>query len=87
MGNNNLVIYRDTLMKLGETMFSLYEGKELTVEQITLIKNSTDKQKLLAMEIVVLSNLQGKKYTNYCRNKRKIDDPRIRNDLKEFIMK
>lgn len=87
MENNNLENYRDTLMKLGEIMFSLYEGEELTEEQIMLIKNATDKQKLLAMEIVVLSNLQGKKYTNYCRNKRKINDPRIRNDLKEFIIK
>lgn len=82
MENNNLENYRDTLMKLGEIMFSLYEGKELVEEQINLIKNATDKQKLLAMEIVVLSNLQGRKYTNYCRNKRKINDPRIRNDLK-----
>ena len=87
MENNNLENYRDTLMKLGEMMFSLYEGEELTEEQINLIKNATDKQKLLAMEMVAFSSLEGKKYTNYCRNKRKINDPRIRNDLKEFIIK
>lgn len=72
MENNNLENHRDILMKLGEIMFSLYEGKELTVEQINLIKNSTDKQKLLAMEMVAFSSLEGKKYTNYCHNVRRL---------------
>ena len=72
MENNNLENYRGTLMKLGEIMFSLYEGKELTIEQINQIKNSTDKQKLLAMEMVAFSSLEGKKYTNYCYNVRRL---------------
>lgn len=69
---NNVENYRDSLMKLGEIMFFLYEGKELTEEQINLIKNATDKQKLLAMEIVAFSSLEGKSYTNFCHNVRKL---------------
>ena len=57
-------------MKLGDIMFSFYEGKELTEEQINLIKNATDKQILLAMEMVTFSSLEGKKYTNFCHNVR-----------------
>ena len=72
MENNNLENHRDTLFKLGDIMFSFYEGKELTEDQRNLIKNATDKQKLLAMEMVVFSSLEGKKYTNFCHNVRKL---------------
>ena len=72
MEKNNLDNHRDTLMKLGDIMFSFYEGKELTDEQIKLIKNATDKQKLLAMEMASFSSLEGKKYTNYCHNVRRL---------------
>ena len=69
---NNVENYRDSLMKLGEIMFFLYEGKELTEEQINLIKNATDKQKLLAMGMAAFSNLEGKNYTNFCHNARRL---------------
>lgn len=65
---NGLENHRDLLMKLGEVMFSLYEGKELNEEQINLITNTTDKQKLLAMKMFTYSRLEGKNYTNYCHN-------------------
>ena len=44
----------------------------LTDEQINLIKNATDKQKLLAMEMVSFSSLEGKNYTNFCHNVRRL---------------
>ena len=47
MENKNFENYREKLMKLGETMYSFYDGNELTEEQLNLIKNAIDKQKLL----------------------------------------
>lgn len=72
MENKKEENYRDTLMKLGNIMFSFYEGKELTEEQINIIKNATEKQKLLAMEMFVFSSLEGKNYTNFCHNVRRL---------------
>jgi len=68
----NVENHRDTLMKLGDAMFSLYDGKELNEEQINLIKNATDKQKLLAMGMSTFASLEGKNYTNYCNNVRRL---------------
>jgi len=65
-------IYRDKLMEVGAAMFALYTGNILHDEQIDMIKNASDKEKLLALEMVAAHNLKGQSYTNYCRNKRKI---------------
>lgn len=72
MEKSSTELYRDKLMELGIAMFSLLTGKELHSDQIMMIKEASDKQKLLALEIVALNNLKGQEYTNYCRNKRSI---------------
>lgn len=65
-------ICHDRLMELGTAMFALLTGNELYQGQIDIIKVATDKQKILAMEMVAAYNLKGKSYTNYCQNKKKI---------------
>lgn len=72
MEKSSTELYRDKLMELGIAMFSLLTGKELHSDQIMMIKEASDKQKLLALEIVAANYLKGKEYTNYCRNKMKI---------------
>ena len=72
MEKNNTELYRDKLMELGIAMFSFLTGKELHPNQIMMIKEASDKQKILALELVSASYLKGKEYTNYCRNKRSI---------------
>lgn len=63
-------IYRNRLVDLGEAMTLLLGGKKLTIEQLMLIKESTDKQKNLALMIRAASTLKGQEYTNYCVNAR-----------------
>lgn len=72
MEKNSTELYRNKLMELGTAMFSFLTGKQLHTDQIMMIKEASDKQKILALEMVVASNLKGQEYTNYCRNKRKI---------------
>ena len=72
MKKSSTELYRDKLMELGIAMFSFLTGTELHPDQIMMIKEASDKQKVLALEMVAASYLKGKEYTNYCRNKRSI---------------
>lgn len=72
MEKTNREMYKDKLIELGIAMFALLTGKVLHPEQIDMIKNATDKQKVLALELVASNSLKGQEYTNYCHNKRKI---------------
>lgn len=81
MEKTNIEICRDKLMELGTAMFAFLTGKELHPEQIKMINEATDKQILLALELVAVNNLKGQEYTNYCQNKRKLSRSRtIRKD-------
>jgi len=72
MERSSTELYRDKLMELGTAMFSFLTGRELHPQQIVMIKEASEKQKILALEMVAASNLKGQEYTNYCRNKRSI---------------
>ena len=74
MEKSNTEIYRENMMELGTAMFALFTGRILHDEQINMIKKSSDKEKILALEMVAAYNLKGQDYTNYCKNKRKIRD-------------
>ena len=63
-------ICENRLVDLGEAMYLLLNGNELSSEQLVLIKESTDKQKNLALMMRAASTLKGQKYTNYCYNAR-----------------
>lgn len=65
-------ICRNKLRDLGVAMRSLIDGKTITLDQILLISEATDKQKNLALLMHAASTLEGKEYTTYCRNIRKI---------------
>lgn len=65
-------ICRDRFMELGTAMFALLTGRELHSDQIDMIKEASDKEKVLSMEMVAASNLKGQNYTNYCQNRKKI---------------
>ena len=64
--------YRDKMRELGTSMFACLTGVKLHDEQIILIKNASEKEKLLAMEIVAYEKLKGQAYTNYCQNMKRI---------------
>ena len=54
------------LRKLGMAMFNFYQGKELTLEQIDLISNSTPAQQVNGMNIVARDLLfYGNKRSSY----------------------
>lgn len=54
------------LHKLGMAMFKFYQGKELTLEQIDLISNSTPAQQVNGMNIVARELLfYGNKRSSY----------------------
>ena len=73
MEKSSTELYRDKLIELGIAMFSFLTGKELHPDQIVMIKESSDRQKILALEMVAIDNLKGQQYTIYCRNKRNIN--------------
>ena len=72
MEKSNIEIYRENMMGLGTSMFALLTGRILHDEQINMIRNASDREKILALEMVAANNLKGQGYTNYCQNKRKI---------------
>lgn len=63
-------ILENKLTNLGEAMSLLLSGKKLSSEQLLLIKESTEKQKNLALMMRAASTLKGQEYTNYCYNAR-----------------
>lgn len=63
---------RDNLLELGTSLFAYYTGKELHIDQLNLVAESTDKEKILAMELLSSTMLKGREYTNYCQNSRSI---------------
>lgn len=72
MENINIETHRNRLMEIGIAMFSYYEGNVLDEYQVDLLSKASDREKQLGQELVVSANLKGQKYTNYCKNKRKI---------------
>lgn len=64
--------YKERMLELGSSMFALLTGVRLHDEQLNLIKNSTDKERNLAMQIVAYDKLEGQAYTNFCQNMRRI---------------
>lgn len=63
-------ILENKLVNLGEAMALLLNGKKLSLEHLALIKESTDKQKNLALMMRAATTLKGQEYTNYCYNAR-----------------
>ena len=63
-------ILENKLMDLGEAISLLLNGQKLSLEQLTLIKESTEKQKNLALMMRAATTLKGQQYTNYCHNVR-----------------
>ena len=65
-------ICKNKFVDLGEAMTMLLNGQRLSSEQLTLIKESTEKQKNLALMMRTATTLKGQEYTNYCHNVRSL---------------
>lgn len=63
---------KNKLVDLGEAIILLLNGKKLSSEQLKLIKDSTEKQKNLALMIRAATTLKGQEYENYCHNVRNL---------------
>lgn len=70
--NISMELYKEKMKELGTSMFDLLTGVKLHDEQLQLIENASEREKLLAMEIVAYDSLKGQAYTNYCRNMKRI---------------
>ena len=73
MGQTNREIYNDKFLELGAAMLGLLNGKVLDEHQIEIIKEASDRQKVLGLQLITANNLSGQKYTNYCHNIRKLN--------------
>lgn len=63
-------ILEDKMVSLGEAIDLFRNGQKLSIEQLMLLNDATDKQIRIAFMMRSASTLKGQEYTNYCHNVR-----------------